>query len=403
MLLALTKVRVYFAGICSLIVTVGVARFSYSLLLPIMQDGAGLTESGGGWLATTNFMGYMCGVLLAASMHNLNYKYNLHRVYLILSVVTSVAMVMTTDMVTWAVLRFIAGVCASGGFIIASGLILKWLVNNNHRAELGIHFSGAGLSIIVTSILVEAMLTMSADWQQQWLALAFMAAIFAIPAWLWMPHPFIGGKAVGDVKENPPSKAFKSLMMLAYFCAGYGYAVSSTFIVDIVDRVEGLQGQGGFAFLLVGVAATPAPLIWDRIARRVGYLKALLVAYILQAVGIILPAINDSLPVVILSALLFGGTFIACVSLVLTMAGKFYPSNPAKFMGTMTLAYGAAQIIAPVSTGYLAEVLGNYDIGLYLSATVVMIGTLFLFGLLSLDKGSVEKKNINIATKSLIG
>ncbi|QDE30923.1 YbfB/YjiJ family MFS transporter [Shewanella polaris] len=403
MLLELTKVRVYFAGICSLIVTVGVARFSYSLLLPIMQDGAGLTESGGGWLATTNFMGYMCGVLLAASMHNLNYKYNLHRVYLILSVVTSVAMVMTTDMVTWAVLRFIAGVCASGGFIIASGLILKWLVNNNHRAELGIHFSGAGLSIIVTSILVEAMLTISADWQQQWLALAFMAAIFAIPAWLWMPHPFIGGKAVGDVKDNPPSKAFKSLMMLAYFCAGYGYAVSSTFIVDIVDRVEGLQGQGGFAFLLVGVAATPAPLIWDQIARRVGYLKALLVAYILQAVGIILPAINDSLPVVILSALLFGGTFIACVSLVLTMAGKFYPSNPAKFMGTMTLAYGAAQIIAPVSTGYLAEALGNYDIGLYLSATVVMIGTLFLFGLLNLDKGSVEKKNINIATKTLIG
>ncbi|HBF45120.1 MAG TPA: MFS transporter, partial [Shewanella frigidimarina] len=82
-----------------------------------------------------------------------------------------------------------------------------------------------------------------------------------------------------------------------------------------------------------------APLIWDQIARRVGYLKTLLAAYILQAVGIILPAINDSLPVVILSALLFGGTFIACVSLVLTMAGKFFPSNPAKFLGTMTLAY----------------------------------------------------------------
>ncbi|KVX02651.1 YbfB/YjiJ family MFS transporter [Shewanella frigidimarina] len=401
MLLELTKVRVYFAGICSLIVTVGVARFSYSLLLPIMQDSAGLTESGGGWLASTNFMGYMCGVLLAASMHNLNYKYNLHRLYLILSVVTSAAMVMTTDMVTWAVLRFIAGICASGGFIIASGLILKWLVNHNHRAELGIHFSGAGLSIIVTSILIEAMLTMSADWQQQWLALAVMAAIFSIPAWLWMPHPFVGGKAGAGVKDNPPSKAFKSLMMLAYFCAGYGYAVSSTFIVDIVERVErveGLQGQGGVAFLLVGVAATPAPLIWDQIARRVGYLKTLLAA----AVGIILPAINDSLPVVILSALLFGGTFIACVSLVLTMAGKFYPSNPAKFMGTMTLAYGAAQIIAPVSTGYLVEALGNYDIGLYLSATVVMMGTLFLFGLLSLEKDTVKKILIQKPTALLV-
>ncbi|MFA3793031.1 YbfB/YjiJ family MFS transporter [Aliiglaciecola sp. SL4] len=147
--------------------------------------------------------------------------------------------------------------------------------------------------------------------------------------------------------------------MLAYFCAGYGYAVSSTFIVDIVERADGLAGKGSLAFLLVGLAATPAALFWDRIARKRGDLQALLGAYILQTIGIILPAINETLPVVIISALLFGGTFIACVSLVLTMAGNFYPSNPAKFMGTMTLAYGVAQIIAPIPTGYLAEAFGN--------------------------------------------
>lgn len=398
MLTELTKFRVYFAGICSLIVTVGVARFSYSLLIPIMQDGAALTDSGSGWLATTNFMGYMSGVFLAASMHNLQHKYQLHRLYLILSVLTSAAMVLTTDMITWAVLRYIAGACASGGFIIASGLILKWLVKNNHRAELGIHFAGAGVGIIFTSLLVEAMLIISANWQLQWLALAVMAAIVAIPAWLWMPRPLADAQAEGAAKDTPPSKLFKTLMMLAYFCAGYGYAVSSTFIVDLVEGTEGLQGQGGLAFILVGLAATPAALIWDRIARRTGYLKALLAAYILNAIGIILPALNDSLPTVIISALLFGGTFIACVSLVLTMAGKFYPSNPAKFMGKMTLAYGAAQIIAPVTTGYLVEAFSSYDIGLYLSAAVVMIGTLFLLGLLNIERNSEEKKNIDPLT-----
>jgi MFS family permease len=398
MLTELTKFRVYFAGICSLIVTVGVARFSYSLLIPIMQDGAALTDSGSGWLATTNFMGYMSGVFLAASMHNLQHKYQLHRLYLILSVLTSAAMVLTTDMITWAVLRFIAGACASGGFIIASGLILKWLVKKNHRAELGIHFAGAGVGIIITSLLVEAMLIISANWQQQWLALAVMAAIVAIPAWLWMPRPLVDVQGEGAAKDTPPSKLFKTLMMLAYFCAGYGYAVSSTFIVDLVEGTEGLQGQGGLAFILVGLAATPAALIWDRIARRTGYLKALLAAYILNAIGIILPALNDSLPTVIISALLFGGTFIACVSLVLTMAGKFYPSNPAKFMGKMTLAYGAAQIIAPVTTGYLVEAFSSYDIGLYLSAAVVMIGTLFLLGLLSIERSSEEKKSIDPLT-----
>ncbi|MDO6683031.1 MULTISPECIES: YbfB/YjiJ family MFS transporter [unclassified Oceanobacter] len=392
MLMELTRVRVYLAGICSLIVTVGVARFSYSLLLPIMQDGAGLTELAGGWLATTNFMGYMAGVLLASRLHNLNDKYNLHRAYLVSSVVTSAAMVMTTDMMVWAVLRFIAGVCASGGLIIASGLILKWLVKNQYRAELGIHFAGVGISIIATSVLVEVMLNLSANWQQQWLALAVMAALVAVPAWLWIPHPFVGGTEVTPPKDNPPGRMVTTLMMLAYFCAGYGYAVSSTFIVDIVERTQGLEGQGTHTFLLIGLAAMPATLLWDRVARKIGYLYALLAAYLLQVVGIILPAINDTLPVVLFSALLFGGTFIACVSLVLTMAGKFFPSNPARFMGVMTLAYGAAQIIAPVFTGYLAEALGSYNPGLYLSAGVMIIGVVFLFGLVRLDRRSEGKK-----------
>jgi len=385
MSIKLTKFRVYFSGICSLIVTVGVARFSYSLLLPIMQDGADLTETTGGWLATSNYMGYMLGVLVAASLHKLEYKYYLHRIYLVLSVITSVAMMMTTDVFIWSALRFVAGVCASGGMIIASGLILKWLVKNNHRAELGIHFTGAGLSIIITSLLVEVMLAMSASWQQQWLALAIMAAIIAIPAWLWMPHPSSDSAAGVTIKDNPPSKVFIIMMLFAYFCAGYGYVVSSTFIVDIVEGTEGLQGFGGFTFILVGLAATPAALIWDRIARKVGYLKALLAAYIIQAIGIALPAINDTLSFVIMSALLFGGTFIACVSLVLTMAGQFYPSNPAKFMGTMTLAFGLAQIIAPVCTVYIAEAYGNYNIGLYLSAAIMMIGAGIVLWLIKIE------------------
>jgi MFS family permease len=80
------------------------------------------------------------------------------------------------------------------------------------------------------------------------------------------------------------------------------------------------------------------------------------------------------------------------------MAGKFFPSNPAKFMGTMTLAYGVAQIIAPVFTGYLAEAFGNYDLGLYLSAAVMMIGTLFLLSLLRLEKNAEKQKNLRTRT-----
>lgn len=384
----LTRTKVYLAGICSLIVTAGVARFSYTSLLPIMQSDAGLSEVGGGWLATINYLGYLVGVLIVANLNNLNIKYQLYRCYLIFAVITTAAMSLTTDIYLWAILRFISGVCTSAGFIIASGLVLKWLVNQKKRAELGIHFSGIGISIFLAALFVEILMQLSVNWENQWLFLALMATAFAIPAWIWMPHPSLK-IAPGEHKkalDMPPTKVFTWIIMAAYFCAGYGYVVSATFIVDIVEGLPSLSGHGQQVFIVLGLAATPAVILWDRLARRLGYLKTLLLAYLVQVIGIILPAISENLVTIAISAVLFGASFVACVSLVLTMAGHFFPSNPAKFMGKMTLAYGMAQIIAPALTGLLASSLGNYDIGLYVSSIIMLIGAVLVIWLIQLDK-----------------
>lgn len=81
------------------------------------------------------------------------------------------------------------------------------------------------------------------------------------------------------------------LFILFYFCAGVGYVVSATFIEAIVDQLHGLQGKGTWVFLVVGLAASPARIIWDLVARRNGDLNALLSVSILQVVGILLPLI----------------------------------------------------------------------------------------------------------------
>ena len=66
------------------------------------------------------------------------------------------------------------------------------------------------------------------------------------------------------------------------------------------------------------------------------------------------------------------------VSLVLTMAGRFYPTRPAKMMGRMTVSYGIAQIIAPAITGLLATRFGSYGVGLWFAAAAMLLGTLLL-------------------------
>jgi cyanate permease len=102
----------------------------------------------------------------------------------------------------------------------------------------------------------------------------------------------------------------------------------------------------------------------------------------------------------LLGALLFGGTFIGMVSLVLSMAGRYYPTRPAKMMGKMTLSYGTAQIIGPALTGSLAARLGSYNAGLYFAAAVMSLGTILLFLLKVVERRDAATLPITRATGS---
>tara|TARA_R110001583_G_scaffold77367_4_gene210702 strand:+ start:3207 stop:3932 length:726 start_codon:yes stop_codon:yes gene_type:complete len=226
------------------------------------------------------------------------------------------------------------------------------------------------------------------DWSQQWLLLTLIGSLILIPAWAWLPPPNTSkltnnGSTMVDA---PPSRAFLRLLMVSYFCAGVGYVVTTTFIVAIIDQLPGLEGKGTWTFLVIGLAAAPTAILWDLLARKFGNLNALLCASVLQVIGILLPVIGSSLILTMVGAILFGGTFVGMVSLVLTMAGRYYPTRPAKMMGKMTLSYGAAQIVAPAIIGLLAERNGNYNDGLYLAAAMMVLGSVLLLMLKMLER-----------------
>ncbi|MCW8982627.1 MAG: YbfB/YjiJ family MFS transporter [Gammaproteobacteria bacterium] len=357
----------------------GIARFAYTPLLPLMQTQAGLDANYGAWLASINYFGYLTGALIAASISDMALKDRLYRIGIILAVVTTLAMALMTDWRLWAVARFLAGLSSAAGLLLGSGLILNWLMRHHYRSELGIHFSGVGLGILVSALLVELM-SPYFDWQSQWVWLSLIGVALALPAWLWLPPPKNSGFTISGnaLEDHPPSQLFLRIFMVAYFCAGAGYVISATFIVAIIEDMPGLSDSGNFVFLIVGLAATPACILWDRFARLSGSFNALIVAALFQTIGIALPLFSATLWSAIASAILFGATFIGIVSLVLTMAGRYYPSHPSKMMGKMTFSYGIAQIAAPAAIAVTIQSDGNYNQGLYLAAGAMVIGTAIL-------------------------
>ena len=381
------RLKVLGAGVISLVLMLGIARFAYTPLLPLMQQQAGLGVAEAGWLAAINYMGYLSGAIIASLISDIMLKDRLYRFGLVLGLLTTVGMGLTDSLWLWATMRFVAGLSSAAGLLLGSGLILHWLIRHDHRSELGIHFGGIGLGIAFCAIAVELMHP-HFDWREQWVLLTVVGTLMAIPAWAWLPRPEIQSvtNSGTPMVDRPPSPTYLRLFMAAYFCAGVGYVVSATFIVAIVDQLPGLQGKGSWTFMVLGLAAAPACIVWDLIARRIGDMNALTAAFILQVVGILLPVITPSLGMTLLGATLFGGTFIGIVSLVLTMAGRFYPTRPATMMGKMTISYGIAQIVAPAITGLLAEAGGSYGDGLYLAAVTMILGTLLMLVLRAQDR-----------------
>jgi MFS family permease len=370
------------SGIFALVLTMGVARFAYTPMLAYMQPQTGMGDALAGWLAGWNYLGYLSGVLLVTRLKDLMLKDRLYRIGLVLAVATTAMMALAESPVLWGASRYLAGLSTAAGLMLGSGLILNWLIRHGHRSELGIHFSGLGIGIVLGGLLVELAAPFM-DWRGQWWLLTLVGAMLLVPAWRWLPRPNQGMPLAAhhtDGSGEPPPW-WLWLLQGAYLCAGFGYAINATFTVLITDQQPALAGQGGLMWLLVGLAAAPAPVLWDRVARRLGYLRTLQLAYLLQILGIVLPVLSGSLVAAVTSSLLFGLTFIGIVSLVLTMVGVRYPAHPAQIMARLTLGYGVAQIVAPVVAGELSELTGTFDGSLLMVAAIMVLGLLCLLAM----------------------
>ncbi len=373
------RYRVVFAGVCALILSVGLARFAYTPLLPVMQLEAGMSPLIGGWLATFIYIGYTAGALMATLIKDPLRKYHLYRLCLVLAVVSTLAMGFVSHPVGWMLLRLVGGFSGIAGLLLASGLVLNWLIRHRHRPQLGLHFTGAGLGIIVSGLGVTGMAGWL-SWDQQWIGLGILGMLFFIPAWRWMPRPEVlqAGSAPAHTPTTATSRRWLMLMVAAYFCAGCGYVVGATFIVDILEALPLLSGNGAWVWIVVGLAATPSTFLWDKVARGLGQIPALLLAYGLQTLSMLLPAISDNLAVNLISAALWGGTFVGIVNLTLTLIGRRFPHNPASAMAGLTLSYSVSQMVAPAMTGYVMTLTGKYEMALLVTTAVMMVGMLLL-------------------------
>src|SRR5579871_700691 len=98
-------------GLLALASAMGIGRFSLTPILPLMQEDAHLTFTVGGWLATSNYVGYLLGALACIVLTprpSLSIRWGLVSVGL-----TTLLMGLSDWPLLWLVLRFVAGVASA--------------------------------------------------------------------------------------------------------------------------------------------------------------------------------------------------------------------------------------------------------------------------------------------------
>ena len=164
-----------------------------------------------------------------------------------------------------------------------------------------------------------------------------------------------------------------------------GYVVTGTFLPVIVERSPASAGLGPGVWIVVGLAAMPAGVVWSAVASRVGYPRALAAAFALQTIGIVLPMTGVG-AAAFASAALFGGTFAGITTLVLTFAGRLSTRRAAGSIGLLTAVSGVGQMIGPAIAGFVATRFNGFGPALAGAAVYVLVSGALAASLAPFDR-----------------
>ncbi|MFJ9589048.1 YbfB/YjiJ family MFS transporter [Streptomyces acidicola] len=350
----------------------GVGRFVYTPILPLMHAQAALSTGAGANLATANYVGYLAGALAGIFLPRLVRSAAVLRGSLLALVASLAVMPLTHSTTLWLLLRLGAGVFSALIFVIAVSSLLSHL--REHPAHLpGWAFGGVGAGIALSGLLVLVLRTVG-TWQAAWWASAALAAALTLAAWGLRPEPAprptSSASGTRVRMSGPRTHRWFSALFASYTLEGIGYIIAGTFLVAAIEQASpGWIGSG--AWVLVGLAAIPSSAVWAGLGRRWSRPGLLLAALGVQAVGIVLPALVGGVAAALISAVLFGSTFIGVSTLALaTGAHLRFP----RAVALLTAGYSVGQILGPLLATPLLH--HGYHQALILASVVVLAAAL---------------------------
>lgn len=361
-------------GMVSLAAAMGIGRFVYTPILPFMTTGLGLPPADAGLIASANFLGYLLGALAGSYGGLPGGTRSWFLGALLVSALSTAAMAIADTLAVFLFLRFVGGFASAFVLVFSSSLILDRLARAGRPGLSALHFAGVGCGIALSALVIAGLGGLGADWRTMWLASGGITLVLLAAAAILVPDQAETGQPAARTPTATPARTGRLIrLVLAYGLFGFGYVITATFISVIVRDTPALQSAEAYVWLVVGLAAAPSILVWNRISGRLGIGTAFALACMIEACGVALSVVAASPVMIALAAALLGGTFMGITALGLIAARQLTRGNPRRILAIMTASFGTGQVIGPSLAGHLHALSGSFE-----SATLIASAALVL-------------------------
>lgn len=330
-------------GLC-MAAAMGIGRFAFTPLLPLMQQAQGLRLSDGAWLAMTNYLGYLLGAIFGFVRPPPPGR--AARTGVILVALSTLAMAVTHGLAAWLALRFVSGVASALVMIGVAGWALVHLATARRGDLGGWVFGCVGLSIAVAGVVVIVVGTTVADPRPAWAILGLAAAVIAVVTWRPLAHGPLAHAA--SAVDAPPIDRDGWLLIVCYGVAGFGYIVPATFLPAVARALVNDPAVFGWVWPVFGVAAAIGTIGVSTFFSHVPPRTVCASGMLVMAVGTATPVVHMSIATLIVSAICVGGTFILVTLAGLQEVRRIAHVSPARAVAGMTASFALGQLFGPL-------------------------------------------------------
>ncbi len=343
-----SPLRISLAGLTALVVAMGIGRFAFTPILPLMLEEGLLSLGHGGMLASANYIGYLLGAL-GATFITIKPERDIPSGMLVIGLVT-IAMALNMPLSAWLLFRCIAGIASAWILVSVSAWSLNVLSKYKRPFLNGLVFAGVGIGIAVTGLICLALTALHGTASTAWIGIGVLALLLAALTWKAFSEPSAAMHA-SDVKSSPAFRwnSYSVWMTIAYGIFGFGYIIPATFLPVMARNALPDPTLSAWTWPLFGTIGAISVLFTGKLVKRIGNLRLWAACHVILAAGVALPALFDGLLPVVFSALCVGGTFMMITLAAMQEAKATTSGQSGTLIAGMTAAFATGQIIGPLT------------------------------------------------------